>query len=721
MLTVRYKPTNEIGTIVDNEFDPSIYEQVSQPNPVNKLMPNTLNKSEMPNMSFGGLISNASQDIGGIAQGLTKLPGLAYKLTPAYPMVESIKGLSTGNVQSGRNAYIDQLKTMFGVGKGVVNEANELVGRPFEGGDFLGRAIGHAYNKPITTALDIYGGVKAVQGVKGLLTKKTPVQAISEVPPEAQVTPAQVAQIDLKTNVPQTNIATKSFLSPFTIPTKIGKYMKPQEVAKYMVDHGVSGSLDDLGGLADTVTGQTGKITELTNTLAGSATTPVEISADLLNKAQRAELLRVYGSKLPSIPVEGTTAMTAVDALSFQRQLEAIGHQYMRAGTNYLTPNVRYEQLGSSYLDASSEIGKALNKVTVDPSALSAIKTPQNVEYLNSLVPGLGDDLLSVKNLSGLRSLASPYVKLGQMVEQTLAASQSAFNKLAGNLSEAIPTLSNPLAPVKAGVDYLQNTPAVRTGAAGLISNIAKTGGKVATGAKTFGELLPPIGLAGSLNAPETQPTQTPAIINNLVTPAQATAPTIPSTGGVAPVSEAQTTLSGYTPEQLYAGMQNAQKAGNTDAATQLRQMYLDETNYQKTSGKGTQLNQNAVSAEAAWKDVTNKLFKDGDVLNGAIDRNAILESSTILGKIVGHPYESAMENLLLKFAQSQTPTGRLTPPMIDIYRNTYMPKFNDTDETVRTKIANMYSAIQNARYTKLMSNDETTQSLLDELQAAGE
>lgn len=707
-MRVKYKPTGQLGTIPDNEFDPSIYDQINLPvQTSNSLLGNVakskpVNGSELPqNMSFGGLINNASRDVGNIAKGVLQLPGMAAKFFPPAMVYDVVTGKSTPEKQ-----FKDQRDTLLGLGKGVVGSYNDLVGRPLEGGDFIGRAVGNAYNKPVTTALNVYGAAKAVGGVKNLLTKPKAAQitpTADQVPVEAQVVPSQMAQIDRAVATPQTTLATKSFLSPFTIPTKIAKYMKPHEVAKYFVDHNVSGSLDDLEGLTKTVTGGTGKITQLTDELANSAA-PVEIGTNLLSKAQKAELTRVYINELPSL--QGGV-LSATEALKLQRILEELGHQYMRAGTNYLTPNVRAEQIGTAYLNSAGKVGDLLDDVTVDPSALASIKTAENVQYLNGVVSGLGDDLLKVNNLAGLRSLAAPYVKLGQMVEQTLASSQSAFNKLAGNLGSVIPSIADPLAPVKAGINYMQNTPQVRTGAASVISNIAKTGGNVAStatrGAQTFGDIMGKVGVAGSLTQPAIQPQDELPV---------ATQPTSNSLISSLAGSNQQTTepaqtqkASPFSLDQLDQGYFNALQSGDTEAASQIKAMADYQRNIEKTAKPQT-INPVSLTGEDSLNSIEQALgLRDQDgnpIPNATVDKSQFIKERFTPGTGTLNSSMYAAARNYLNLTSKYPPTPDKIQSTID---NLFPSYWVDDTENIR-RIAALRNAFKQFYYTK--PTDET-------------
>jgi hypothetical protein len=104
----------------------------------------------------------------------------------------------------------------------------------------------------------------------------------------------------------------------------------------------------------------------------------------------------------------------------------------------------------------------------------------------------------------------------------------------------------------------------------------------------------------GGLTYPQQQleiPTTLPTPQETQGIETQTTPTTTPTTEGVQtgslstpiqtqPTTTKQTTLTGYTPEQLYAGAMKAYKAGDKSSYNQLKSMYDDETSYQEKQAK---------------------------------------------------------------------------------------------------------------------------------------
>lgn len=99
--------------------------------------------------SVGGLIKNAGTDIKNNVNGLLGIPAnVINTVKTAYTDPNPQKRLTAA-----QSLYPNNVQTS--VGKGIVNEFNNLLGKPLEGGDVAGRIAQNAYNRPVSTALDV--------------------------------------------------------------------------------------------------------------------------------------------------------------------------------------------------------------------------------------------------------------------------------------------------------------------------------------------------------------------------------------------------------------------------------------------------------------------------------------------------------------------------------------------------------------------------------------
>lgn len=91
--------------------------------------------------SLGEFAGNVGTDAKDILNGVLNIP-------------KNIMESNVQRMQQGQGPH-DIFSLGGEMGKGIINEANELTGRPLEGGDVVGRIGQRMYEKPVTTALDI--------------------------------------------------------------------------------------------------------------------------------------------------------------------------------------------------------------------------------------------------------------------------------------------------------------------------------------------------------------------------------------------------------------------------------------------------------------------------------------------------------------------------------------------------------------------------------------
>ena len=138
------------------------------------------------------------------------------------------------------------------------------------------------------------------------------------------------------------------------------------------------------------------------------------------------------------------------------------------------------------------------------------------------------------------------------------------------------------------------------------ISNVGSALGSSAVRQGVMGATMYP----QELQTPEMLPTpQGVQGTEPTITPQVTTTTNGVQTGGLQTPTTQKTvkTLTGYTPEQLYAGAMKAYRAGDKSSYSQLKSMYDDETAYQKANKKDT--GKGNVSASI---DMMEKLYSPG-------------------------------------------------------------------------------------------------------------
>ena len=349
--------------------------------------------------------------------------------------------------------------------------------------------------------------------------------------------------------------ATRSFVSSFTVPTKRALALKPVQTSKKMVEYGVHGSLDDLAGVASKVTGRQGVVTKFTRDVLGKTRgevmlddvitgasgmidTSLEIDKKLGNK-----IIRQIAWKTPT----GKLIYRAnpLDAFDLAKKVQTKAMQHYLVGHNYLTPNLKHQEIAKIYFAASDEILSAIEKSVrkMPAGRMAAMKTPELMNGLRQIGNGtFADDFLKATTFRGLRGIQSPFVKLSQMVELTQQAAQSAAMRMTSGAGTRLAStiggfhLANLpgaaagwiTAPFLEAATRTSRAP-IMTGAAQVLKRVGETGlpkippalgrgvGRmVETGLKGIGQVgraliqkqmkgkggggLPPIGTASAIN-----------------------------------------------------------------------------------------------------------------------------------------------------------------------------------------------------------------------------
>lgn len=402
--------------------------------------PSGKNEKKNDTSKKGGFIDNALQDTKGIINSVLNIPSEMAKGNMPNPL--EVPNFTNPQSLSPEN-LIKTGKFAVNAAQGTLNEYNQAAGEPLKGGDVAGRIAQRAYEKPVTTALDVLPIIgtagKVIKGAKGAET----VSAVENTPKTSKLP---------KIEIPQTvkNIANdagvNAFANNFTIPSKLAPRIKINDVAKTMIENGHTGNLDELGAIADKVTGQNGIFTKLNREAV--AQIPEEISIkDAISAGSKgfdnvpqltarelanhkriiSEIIQPNGSKI------GTT--NSLDAFDAVQKLEEEGYRYMKSSTK-LSPNPVNEKIGKAYLDAADELKMQLedkSKGTID-----ALKTPENIAAIEQISPKLAEEFINAKTMADLRKIQSPYVRLKQAIGLTEDASNTPFSKMSQGIARNI-------------------------------------------------------------------------------------------------------------------------------------------------------------------------------------------------------------------------------------------------------------------------------------------
>ena len=230
--------------------------------------------------------------------------------------------------------------------------------------------------------------------------------------------------------------AVQSFLSVFTIPTKLAGRLKPVETAREMIEHGMKGSLESMDNMAMQVTGDTGAVTKLTRKALGAIKGEIDIdeATKVANHTikESLEIDSKLGKKIMSQirggidPGEAIGKMNTLDSYNLATKLERTGWRYLNSST-YLTKNTLNEDIGGVFLDASKTILENVDEVVKSEDILSKVLSQEAMSNIYGISPRLAEQVTNAKTFSQLRSVSAPFVRLSKMTRLTQEAAQSSF------------------------------------------------------------------------------------------------------------------------------------------------------------------------------------------------------------------------------------------------------------------------------------------------------
>lgn len=362
--------------------------------------------------SIGGLLQNAGQDAGSTLNGILGLPKGLYDNASAINQQGGQLPNAQGNIGQAAANAATQTGALFNTAiaqplGGLLNEANQLTGRPLEGGDILGRIGQRAYQKPVSTALDLLP-LKGLTGAKG-------------------VKAADAASVATK----GTGLAEKTFVAQFGLTPRIGERLKPLQVAKEVLNDGTAGSFTKMKETAATITGSNGILSKaVRNSLGrvkqrvpiptGGAEAVLKNTSAVSNSEAAKELSNIKriigGDKLAQVNAHPgyTDVSQAFDsARDLQKQAA-----FWDGKDTALTPNPKAAKISEAYYAASDDLMNEVEKAAQKEGVIIA-KDPAVIAQLKKISPNLAKKYEAAKTVKDLRAIQAPYVKLQQMIDIT--------------------------------------------------------------------------------------------------------------------------------------------------------------------------------------------------------------------------------------------------------------------------------------------------------------
>lgn len=508
-------------------------------------------------------------------------------------------------------------------------------------------------------------------------------------------------------------LADKTYAQAFTIPkTKGTQHLNPEKTASELMQYGIGGSLDKIGGTSQNVLSQVGKLVDESVSGIGGQIQAGDVTG-VANRALRG--VKVSGpdrnalmERLTDIGTTGKLPGYAApsELLDTARTLERRGFDRVRAGTNNLSQNPDMVDLGGAYIQSAKEIEDNLYNAISRSGSLKAVQTPENAQVLNGIAQGLGDRFVQAKDLGEVRSLMAPFVNAKNMVNLTQTEATSAGSQGLGNLAgrgagagvggmlAGLPGAAAGFfaAPLMRGLDETLRAPIATGVAKGLnkISGGARAAAPEAAGGFGAGQRL---GLAGRVGAGGTAS----SALSSAEVPQQADSleSLLTLSAGQQQVEEPQQQAGGVSRENLMMAIaMDAQQTGgkNIDTLMQIFEMMNPEP-VQETAKRPTE----AMVARAESLDLARRasdMFDAGSIETGPIGSR--LES--LKGKFNMGDQETLDFNATasaLRAAIAKARGGSSFTPTEEKMLDQYVPKEGDSAQTIRTKLNNLMVTLQ--------------------------
>jgi hypothetical protein len=351
----------------------------------------------------GDIVSNAGNDVKGILNGILGLPGNIFNQEAGYVK----EAAQDPNILTSTLKMVASPFRLIGnMAGGVVNEYNQALGQPLQGGDIVGRILNRAYQKPVTTALDV---LPFLQAGKAAMGGKTAAEA------GAAETAADAAKPGL-----MESLGNKVLNSQYKLTRSQAGAVDLGNTVSKLADYGIT-KLDDVRNVVPQVTGDSGALAKIVRDAVAQAK-PIEtkgITTAAQSLVDSEPLISdVAGKKFYNLVQKGVDTMQTDEifkgdpskAFDFVQQLE-------RKAANLRKGNDEAQALAGAYRGVADEIRQRIYTQT-DPLVQQSI-TRERLAEINKISPKLAQEVAQAKSTQDIRSLQAPFVRAGKAVGLT--------------------------------------------------------------------------------------------------------------------------------------------------------------------------------------------------------------------------------------------------------------------------------------------------------------
>lgn len=238
-------------------------------------------------------------------------------------------------------------------------------------------------------------------------------------------------------------LAAKTIASNFTIPPKLAPKLQIEDALGSMILDGIKipNSIGGYQRIAQKITGDTGVITTAQRNatkLLGKTKTTINFEQPLTDargfvgqkgalsadeKLDTLATLRNYFNN-KGYPMPGH--ISADDALDIANQLDKEGYNLLHKGINELSPNAMLEAKGETFIGVAEDLRSQINQA-IDNQGLFSKVRDQAAQSLEEISPQLANKVRQTTNMSELRSVAGPYVRINKAAQSTINRQQTPF------------------------------------------------------------------------------------------------------------------------------------------------------------------------------------------------------------------------------------------------------------------------------------------------------
>lgn len=235
-------------------------------------------------------------------------------------------------------------------------------------------------------------------------------------------------------------VAAKTIASNFTIPPKLASQLQIEDALGQMIQDGVKipNSIQGYQTIANQITGSNGAITLAQRAATKNLKTPINFDEALtsarsgvglkgsLSPDERLDVVATIRNYFNNRAYPAPGHISADDALDIANQLDKEGYNLLNKGINELSPNAALEAKGETFIGVAEDLRQQMYRA-IDSSGKFKDVQAEAVKQLQKISPELGQKAAIAQNMTQLRSLASPYVRINRAAQSTINRQQTPF------------------------------------------------------------------------------------------------------------------------------------------------------------------------------------------------------------------------------------------------------------------------------------------------------